>query len=569
MLQTLTISNFALIEQMQVDWTAGLNVLIGETGAGKSILIDALSILLGAKAGPSIIRAGTEKCYLEGIFKPTESVCAQLREAELVDESVSELVVSREVTKSGSRFRVNGTLVNQTLVQELRQRLISIHAQHEARTLLSSQSQLELLDSLGDKEHTRLVADVRLLYERNRDLSNQLNEFQISEEERLRRLDFARFQLTELTDARLVEEDEDENLVTQEVVLANVSLLDSNVATAQEALNGEVRPDGGGESTVLDLLQKALSTLQKSSRFDPKLEPLIQNLQGSLVNLEECSTELRRYREGLDTDPETLNAVQTRLGQLSAIKRKYGPSLKDAIRQRDALLAELARLEGASASAEQLMTELQETKEKLKEIAQQLSSGRARLSKRLCVQVKSELSDLGMERCQFEIAIEEQEEIGPGGAERIEFMIAPNPGQPLAPLAKIASGGELSRVMLAIKSIFAAVDQIPTVVFDEIDTGLSGKTLQSMRDKLAYLAKSHQILCITHQPIIAAVADNHLQIEKEHQEHSTHVSAKVLNEEESLKALASMASGNEDEEVALTFAKSLVEQAKGVRHAQS
>jgi DNA repair protein RecN (Recombination protein N) len=565
MLQSLTISNFALIERMQIDWTSGLNVLIGETGAGKSILIDALSTLLGSKAGPSIIRAGQEKCQIEGIFKPTAAICAKLKEEELIEQEPTELVISREVTKSGSRFRVNGTLVNQTFVQELRLKLINIHAQHEARTLLTSQSQLELLDSLGEKQHAKLVENVRTLYERDRDLVAQLSAIQVSAEERLRRLDFARFQLTELSDARLDAPDEDESLSQSEMVLANVSLLDSNTALVQGALMGEGQSADESESCAIDSLQKALSILEKSCKYDTKLEHLVLNLQSCLAGMEEVSTEIRRYRDALSTDPETLNTVQTRLGQLSVIKRKYGPSLAEAIEHRERLVAEIARLEGTSEDAAHLENEMRETKEKLKKTGEELSNRRTDLAKKLCQLVKRELADLGLDRCLFEIALERQEDPGPAGYDRIEFLIAPNPGQPIAPLAKIASGGELSRIMLAIKTIFASADKTPTVIFDEIDTGLSGKTLQAVRDKLASLAKSHQILCITHQPIIAAVADNHLEVRKEHREETTHVSAKVLNESESLKALASMASGHEDEAVALTFAKSLIDQAKVVR----
>jgi DNA repair protein RecN (Recombination protein N) len=565
MLQSLTISNFALIEKMQIDWTPGLNVLIGETGAGKSILIDALSTLLGTKAGPSVIRVGQEKCQLEGIFKPTPAVCARLKEEELIEQEPSEIVISREVTKSGSRFRVNGTLVNQAFVQDLRQKLISVHAQHEARTLLSGQSQLELLDSLGDKQHAKLVENIRTYYERDRDLRAQLSAIQLSTEERLRRLDFARFQLIELTDAKLEAVDEDEALAQEEMVLANVSLLDSNTALVQNTLAGGGHSSDDSESCAIDLLHKCLSILEKSYKYDLKLEALVLNLQSSLASLEEASTELRKYRDGLSTDPETLNAVQARLGQLSVIKRKYGPSLKEAVDHRDRLVEEIARLEGAEQSAEHLEKDVLETKEKLKKAGEALTAGRSALAKQLCLKVKGELADLGMDRCQFEIAVDQQEEPGPSGYDRVEFLIAPNPGQPIAPLAKIASGGELSRIMLALKTVFAGADKTPTVIFDEIDTGLSGKTLQTVRDKLAMLAKSHQILCITHQPIIAAVADNHLEVRKEHREQTTEVSAKVLNESESLKALASMASGYEDGEVALTFAKSLIDQAKGAR----
>jgi DNA repair protein RecN (Recombination protein N) len=563
MLQTLTITNFALIERMQADWTNGLNVLIGETGAGKSILMDALSTLLGAKAGPSVIRKSADKAIIEGIFTVTPSVCAWLKEQELIDEEPQEIVVSREVAKSGSRFRINGTLVNQALIQDLRQLLISIHAQHEARTLLTPQAQLELLDSLGDKNHIKLVEKVRTHYERKRELALELKEIRISEEERLRRLDFSRFQLAELLEAQLADEDEDEQLSHQELVLANVSLLDAHAVSAQAALS-EGQEKDGAESTIcaIDLLQSALSDVERGSKYDQELESVALILRDCLAGMEEASTILRRYRDALDTDPETLQTIQTRLAMLSSVKRKYGPTLKEAIERRDALRVEVEKFENVEVRLEALEAEFAEATKALGQLAQQLSESRQNLAQTLSKRVEAEVADLGMERCQFKIAIEALEEPGPNGQDRVEFLIAPNPGQPLASLAKIASGGELSRVMLAIKSIFASADQIPTVVFDEIDTGLSGKTLQSMRDKLAALARSHQILCITHQPIIAAVADNHLQIRKEHLADSTVVSAKVLNEDERLKALAAMASGHEDEEISISFAKSLLDQAQ-------
>jgi DNA repair protein RecN (Recombination protein N) len=404
---------------------------------------------------------------------------------------------------------------------------------------------------------------VRTHYERRRNLALELKEIRISEEERLRRLDFSRFQLTELTEAQLQDEDEDEQLCHQELVLANVSLLDAHSLSAQAALSEGQEKDGAEPtSCAIDLLQAALSDVEKGSKYDQELESVALILRDCLAGMEEASTILRRYRDALDTDPETLQTIQTRLAILSSVKRKYGPTLKEAVERRDALQVEVEKFENVEVRLEALEAEFAEATKALGQLAQQLSESRQTLAQTLSKRVEAEVADLGMERCQFKIAIEALEEPGPNGQDRIEFLIAPNPGQPLASLAKIASGGELSRVMLAIKSIFASADQIPTVVFDEIDTGLSGKTLQSMRDKLAALARSHQILCITHQPIIAAVADNHLQIRKEHLEQSTVVSAKVLNEDERLKALAAMASGHEDEEISISFAKSLLDQAQ-------
>lgn len=564
MLESLIIRDFALIERVDVRWTEGLNVLTGETGAGKSVLMDALSAVLGGKAGPSCIRNGAEKASIEATFAPSPLVVAWAREQQLIDEEVAEIVISREITRSGSRIRINGTLVNQSIVQDLGKLLLTVHAQHEARTLMSPQAQLELLDGLGPDPHRKNIEKHRTLYARKRELQQQLSELQVSEDERLRRLDFARFQLSELTEARLSEENEDHELTCQVQKLSNVVQLESAAGRAQAALNGEGSGGGGGgsdseERCALDLLQLALSEVERAARYDDVVDHIAESLRSSLACLEDSISELRRYRDGLDGDPESLANAETRLAALATIKRKYGPTLKEAIARQDALSDEIERLEGSQEQIEELTREFDEVEEDLKKSAATISSARVKLSRELSRAVEKELADLGMDRCRFEIGIQQQD-VGPFGSDRIEFMIAPNPGQPAMPLAKIASGGELSRIMLAIKSIFAAADRVPTVIFDEIDTGLSGKVLQSMRDKLSALSKSHQILCITHQPIIAAVANNHIEVQKRHNKTSTFVSAAMLEEEDRVKALAGMASGQEDEEVALNFARSLMQQ---------
>jgi DNA repair protein RecN (Recombination protein N) len=564
MLVSLSIKNFALVEYLQVSWQAGLNVLTGETGAGKSILIDAVSILLGAKAGSNLIRVGTEKTQIEGVFRLTTQVSAWLKQQELND-SESELFVAREISKSGSRFRINGTLVNQALIQELRQLLISLHAQHEARTLLSSQAQLEMLDALGDKAYNRLLDNVRTLYAQRKNLDIQLKDLTISEEERLRLLDFTSFQLLELNEAQLVQADEDVQLSEQARILANAVALGDYAQNAQQSLiGGEVEAAADGSNPgAIDAIQTALSEVERAMKLDPRLAPIASLLNTSLANLEEAVTGLRRYREALETDPEALQLVESRIAQLAAIKRKYGPTIADALERRQHLELELKKLETTQTRSAELHLKRAEILSQLEGQAKQLAQKREALAKGLAKRVETDLAELGMERCRFEVSIESQLEVGPNGLDRVEFLIAPNPGQPLMPLAKIASGGELSRIMLVIKSIFAEADRVATVVFDEIDTGLSGRVLQSMRDKLKTLAKSHQILCITHQPIIAAVADNHLQIEKQQTDRSTRVSLKVLSGHDRLKALAEMASGQEGEE-AINFARSLISQSEQV-----
>lgn len=563
MLHSLAIKNFALIEQIQVDWTRGLNVLTGETGAGKSILIDALNILLGGKASASLIRAGSDKVHIEGIFKPSNTTVAWLREQELLDQDSNELLISREISKSASRFRINGILVSQAMVQELRQFLVNIHAQHEAATLMSSSAQLAMLDALGNKNHAAVLETLGSNYVLKKELDAKLKSFQLSDEERCKALDFARFQLGELNEANLSDCEEDETLLSQKRILANVALLAGCAVNAQKSLTGQAASgeDDNSFLPAIDSLQLALSEIERGAKLDNHLDSIAALLKTSLVNLEEAIAGLRRYVGSLDTDPETLALVEARIAELATIKRKYGPTLTDAIARQKVLAEEIARLENNQEQIDELSLALNAVQDKLSALAEDLSSTRKALAKKLGERVQLELSELGMERCRFEIRVDSLADIGPTGADRIEFAISPNPGQPLMPLVKIASGGELSRIMLVIKSIFAEADQVSTVIFDEIDTGLSGRVLQSMRDKLASLAKSHQVLCITHQPIIAAIADNHLQIEKTQSEQSTRVFTKVLLADERLKTLAAMASGQENEEVAINFAKSLVSQA--------
>ena len=564
MLQSLAIKNFALIEQIHVDWTRGLNVLTGETGAGKSILIDAINILLGGKASPSLIRAGADKIQIEGVFKPTAATQTWLKEQELLDQESNELLISREINKSGSRFRINGVLVNQAQMQELRQFLVNIHAQHEAATLISSQAQLLMLDALGDKKHDSVLESLASIHSEKKELDAKQKNFHLSEEERLKRLDFARFQLNELSEANLSDSDEDEALLNQQRVLANVVILSGFAVSAQKALMGASENDNGIVPAI-DSLQLALSDIERGSKLDASLDPVASLLKTSLASLEEASAALRRYAGALDTDPETLALVEGRIAELATIKRKYGPTLKEALARKEMLEQEIENLENNQNQLDDLTKNINVLREKLGALAEDLSKRRSTLAKKLGERVQLELADLGMERCRFEIRVDRLDDIGHSGFDRIEFVISPNPGQPLMPLAKIASGGELSRIMLVVKSIFAEADQVSTVIFDEIDTGLSGRVLQAMRDKLAHLAKSHQVLCITHQPIIAAVADNHLQIEKTQSEQTTKVFTKVLLDEDRLKTLAAMASGQENEEVAINFAKSLVTQANLIK----
>lgn len=570
MLVELEIKDFALIEHVRVPFAWGFNVLTGETGAGKSIVMDALNAVLGGKVGPSIIRPQCDRATIEATFKCTPEIYGWLKQEELCDDAADSFVVSREISKNGSKLRINGTLANVGLVQELRQKLITIHAQHESRTLLSSQSQMEMLDALGDADHKKLLSKLKTTYVQRKQLEAELTERRMSESERERRLDFARFQLQELDEAQLTEADEDELVSSQRKVLANVADLESLLANTQIFLRGH---DLDGQLGALELLQKAVAEIAKAADLDESLHPLQQALEESIERIEDESRSIRKYCQSLDSDPETLAHLDERAAQLATVKRKYGPTLADAINRRDQLEEEIAELENSLTLMTELEEELDSVNRDLLATAEQLSAKRSKLALALGKRIQEELADLGMTNCRFEIALSKAsadgkstvDDVGPMGLDRAEFLISPNPGQALAPVAKIASGGELSRVMLAVKTIFAGADQVPSVIFDEIDTGLSGRVLQTMRDKLARLAQSQQIICITHQPIIASVADNHVFVVKEQGKSSTRTHIEVLNDEGRLKALAGMASGQDDQEAALSFARALFDESLRIK----
>lgn len=594
MLKELEIKDFALVEHLRLPFTRGFNALTGEAGAGKSIIMDALNMALGGRGGASLIRQSADRAVVEAVFAVTPLIAAWLRQHELTDEEIDEFTISREITKSNSRCRINGISVNSGLLQELRQKLITVHAQHEFRTLFSPQAQLELIDALGDDQHKRVLASVRTLYARRKDLLNQLDELMMLESERERRLDFARFQLNELEEANLDNADEDRHIEQQRRVLSNVSDLEALLSSVQSCLRGGHDSDGARGAT--DLLHRALVELERAAALDPSLSELSRSLHDCVEQLEDHSREIRRYCDSLDSDPQALSELEDRAALLATVKRKYGPTLESAIERREHLQSEIDKLENAQASVVELKSDLRQVEQDLAKQSQDLSVKRKKLSTKLAAQIRSELVELGMPHCRFEISLGRHDETGldsgdpasdetvartrkqksdgseqaaaqlsASGIDRSEFLIAPNPGQDLMPISKIASGGELSRIMLAVKTIFASVDQVNTVIFDEIDTGLSGKVLQSMRDKLARLALSHQILCITHQPILASVADNHVSVSKLQTTSSTHVRATVLAEDDRLKAVAEMASGQGDQETSINFARALVAEARRVK----
>lgn len=563
MLKSISINNLAIIKSIHIDWTDGLNILTGETGAGKSILFDALSIATGGKANTSYIRTGTNKAVIEAIFSTTPSLKTWLEERELLDSEQPDLVISREITKSSSRARINGTLVNHSLLKELRALIITFHAQHEIRTLMNNNTQLYLVDGIAPKEHSKAISNYRDCFSKLKALREKLSSLEISQEERARRLDFAKFQLNELANAKLEAANEDEELEEQHKKLANIQEIEQSLESILEKLSGD--SNYSESNSAIDHLQNAVSLVNSVSKYDSSLDSAKELLESSLANAEEAFSMLRRYTDSVSSDPESLALLEERLNTLASIKRKYGPGLKEAIEKRDNLETVVDELESSDSKTSQLAKDIQELEKQAKAKAKKISKERQSIAKSLEKSILLELKDLGMARADFKIEFSILEELVSDGLDKIEFKISTNPGTPLMPLSKIASGGELSRIMLALKTIFARTDEVQTVVFDEIDTGMSGSTLHAIREKLARLAKSHQILSITHNPIVASVADNHVQIQKEQSQKETSISVSTLDETEKLNSIAKMASGDADKEESLNFARSLVDAAQDLK----
>lgn len=561
MLQELRVSNFALIEDLTLPLASGLNVLSGETGAGKSIVIGAINLLLGERAAVEQIRQGQEEALVEGIFN-----CSELLPEvhELLDgagiDTDGELIVSREVSRGGrSTGRVNGRAMPVSFLRELGQLLVDMHGQHQHQSLLRPDHHLELLDAFGGDETGRSRAHVAGLYRRHRELKQELSNLGIDASERERRMDILAYQLKEIEEASL-KPGEEEELARQEKILAHAEKLSAIITRAYlEIYAGE---EEGSAAAVLDTLNSSRSALAEAAGIDENLVSLVEMLETAAAQLEEVSIELRDYRSRVEFNPAELAVVQERLNQIRALKRKYGETVEEVLDFARRTAGELERLQNSEALAARLEQEIAALEEQL--TASSLTLRRLRLDAAASLErlLETTLQELALPNARFSIALTEKESFTPRGMDHIEFLFSANTGEPVKPLAKIVSGGEMSRVMLALKTILARQDRIPSLIFDEVDAGIGGATIQSVAEKLALLAGHHQVICVTHSPQIAAMADNHFQLYKETVEKRTLTRAVRLEPERRREELARMLDGASIDEVGLQHVDSLLERAR-------
>jgi DNA repair protein RecN (Recombination protein N) len=538
MLEQLVVKNFALVEDLTIDFSDNFNVLTGETGAGKSIIIDALALLLGGRAQSEFIRSGTDKAILEGVFHFSSGHFVWELLAEMgIENEESFLVLSRELSLNGRNLcRINGRIFTLKQYQKVGLAIVDIHGQHDHQSLLQADKHLTLLDKFGNTEHHQLRRAVQEKYERYLALKREFEELKGSEKERLQKQDFLNFQWTEIQQAQ-IKPGELEELTKEVKVLAHAEKINENLHLAHQQLFA-------GESGIsaYDLLSKALSNLHPLEDLDPALEKLATQLEPALYLLEEVALEIREYRERIDYSPTRLEQSEERLHLLKDLCKKYGPTIEDVLLYAQKVKVELEKEFSSAERVKKLETEGVQVLEEYNLQAKVLSGKRKKLAKELEAKVTQELLELAMPHIRFAVDFSLNEPSAQG-IDRVEFLISPNPGEPLLSVAKIASGGELSRIMLALKTIMAEKDEIGTLVFDEIDAGIGGKAAQKVAEKLARISQSQQVICVTHSPLIAAIADCHLLLEKEVEKGRTRTIIYVLKEEERAEELARMLGG--------------------------
>ena len=511
MLASLKIENFALIDQLDLQLQPGLNVLTGETGAGKSIILDAIDAVLGGKATGRWVRTGTEKALIEASFDLEPRVADWLSVNEIPSEG-DVLICRRELTAGKgsvrSRSRLNGTAVKKPQMEELRHLLIEITAQGQTLQLGSPDLQRDWLDGFGDKTLLQQRQQVGIDYAIATAAKKALDTRRRAEQQRTDQLEMFEYQSKELGAAELETPDELEALQIEHQRLSHSVELQQQSYQVYQILY----ENDGGEACA-DMLGQAESTLSDMLRFDPEVNPILDMVSDALAQIQEAGRQINTYGESIETDPERLEEIDQRMAQLKQLCRKYNRDLPALIEYYQSIQASLSALHGEGQSIEELEAAYQSKQKTLMESCQQLTQRRQAAAKTLERSLVAQLKPLAMERVKFKVDIQSQAPTAEG-ADLISFLFSPNPGEPLQPLIEIASGGEMSRFLLALKACFSKVDPIGTMVFDEIDVGVSGRVAQAIAEKLYQLGRTHQVLCVTHQPLVAAMADAHFHVGK-------------------------------------------------------
>ncbi|OGO87136.1 MAG: DNA repair protein RecN [Clostridiales bacterium GWE2_32_10] len=557
MLTYINIKNIALIEELELELGEGLNILTGETGVGKSIIINSINFALGTRVNKELVRQGCEYGYVELVFQVKGDISKDIEQLFDIEIGDNEVIISRKISESGKNIcKINGETVTVSMLKDLTDYLIDVHGQHEHQSLMNAKKHIDILDQFCEKEAASYKERLKEECDRYSEIKKKLNLLVGNDLERERKLDLLKFQIDEINGARLLENEEEE-LNEKRKILSSSEKLMSGIGKVYKILYDE--------PSVIDQAGKCLSELEYLAGIDEKISGFHAILKDAYIQLEEVASSVREYAENIDHSPEALDKVEKRLDEIYNLKRKYGKSIEEILSYNERLQEELDFIEGSEEQITKLKQEEVQIETEIMEFCEQISYIRRESAIKVKEKIEDILNDLEMKNARFEVDFKRKQSFDKNGYDEVEFLFSANIGESLKPLDKIASGGEMSRVMLAIKTVLADTDNIETLIFDEIDTGISGLTAQKVAEKMAILSKTHQLICITHLPQIAAMADNHYSIQKSIVADKTITSVKMLNKADTIIEIARLITGAEATELTLKHAEEMKEMANKVK----
>ncbi|RHJ57164.1 DNA repair protein RecN [Ligilactobacillus salivarius] len=555
MLQELSIKDFAIIDEIQISFQPKMTVLTGETGAGKSIIIDALGLLAGGRGSTEFIRKGEKKAVIQGLFTlPREANTYNILEEYGIDSEDGQIILQRDLYRGGRNIcRINGMMVNLATLRKVGETLIDIHGQNEHQELMKPENHIDLLDEY-DKKTSQLRNQYQVVYQNYRKLKLSMEKKEADEKAWAQRLDMLNFQVKEIEEAGLKINEEDE-LVEEKNKLDNFQAIHDALELSYQILSGE-------KIDVVGNLGNAMNELSDVSDLSENLQEINTKISDAFYSLEDAARDISDELDSMEWNGERLNEIEERLELIHQLKRKYGDTIEDILHYHSRIEKELREMENAEQNSEKQERQLSEALEKVKELAIKLSKQRKKSAKKLEKMIHEQLSALYMDKAVFEVKCLNNSKLYSKGIDKVEFYIQTNPGEEMGPLAKIASGGELSRIMLALKTIFSQKMGVTSIIFDEVDTGVSGRVAQAIAEKISQISNNSQVLCITHLPQVAAIADNHYYISKSVNNGRTETSLKELDEKQKIREIARMLSGSEITELTLKHAEELIKMSK-------
>lgn len=555
MLQELSIKDFAIIDEIQISFQPKMTVLTGETGAGKSIIIDALGLLAGGRGSTEFIRKGEKKAVIQGLFTlPREANTYNILEEYGIDSEDGQIILQRDLYRGGRNIcRINGMMVNLATLRKVGETLIDIHGQNEHQELMKPENHIDLLDEY-DKKTSELRNQYQVVYQNYRKLKLSMEKKEADEKAWAQRLDMLNFQVKEIGEAGLKINEEDE-LVEEKNKLDNFQAIHDALELSYQILSGE-------KIDVVGNLGNAMNELSDVSDLSENLQEINTKISDAFYSLEDVARDISDELDSMEWNGERLNEIEERLELIHQLKRKYGDTIEDILHYHSRIVKELREMENTEQNSEKQERQLSEALEKVKELAIKLSKQRKKSAKKLEKMIHEQLSALYMDKAVFEVKFLNNSKLYSKGIDKVEFYIQTNPGEEMGPLAKIASGGELSRIMLALKTIFSQKMGVTSIIFDEVDTGVSGRVAQAIAEKISQISNNSQVLCITHLPQVAAIADNHYYISKSVNDGRTETSLEELDEKQKIREIARMLSGSEITELTLKHAEELIKMSK-------